>query len=92
MQPSAWNAYLYRMGLFSKHRLRQERLRWGSVILICAFTVLLFTPEESKRSLVYKLTNPWSLLFAEQENPVLHLVSKIITPKFPEKMREAIPL
>lgn len=92
MQPSVWNAYLYPMGLFSKHRLRQERLRWGSVILICAFTVLLFTPEESKRSLVYKLTNPWSLLSAEQENPILHLVSKIITPKFPEKMREAIPL
>jgi hypothetical protein len=80
------------MGLFRQQRLRQERMRWGSVILICAFTVLLFTPEESKRSFVYKLTNPWSLLSAEQENPILHLVSKIITPTFPEKMREAIPL
>lgn len=67
-------------------------MRWGSVIVICAFTVLLFSSEESKRSLAYRLTNPLSLLSAEQENPILQLVSKIITPTFPERMREGIPL
>lgn len=68
-------------------RLKSERKRWGTVLIICALSSFYFSSQLTLKSITYHLTHPIEFFKMEQENPFSKILTIFRADSLPDKLK-----